>query len=218
MDKATWDAVDAFFEDTVVKADDKYAAINAATEAGGLPRIAVSACQGKQLYIFAKLVRAKRVLEIGTLGGYSTTWMASALPRDGELITLEYDPHHAEVARANVDAAGVGEKVKIWVGAALDNIPDLTGHFDLVFIDADKRNIPAYLEATAKLTRPGGLIVIDNVVRGGKVVEAETGDPDVDGVRQAHHDLARRDDLVATSIQTVGKKGYDGFTLVWVPE
>lgn len=218
MDKATWDAVDAFFEGTVVKADDKYAAINAATEAGGLPPIAVSACQGKQLYIFAKLVRAKRVLEIGTLGGYSTTWMASALPRDGELITLEYDPHHAEVARANVDAAGVGEKVKIWVGAALDNVPDLTGHFDLVFIDADKRNIPAYLEATAKLTRPGGLIVIDNVVRGGKVVEAETGDPDVDGVRQAHHDLARRDDLVATSIQTVGKKGYDGFTLVWVPE
>jgi len=218
MDKATWDAVDAFFEDTVVKADDKYAAINAATEAGGLPPIAVSACQGKQLYIFAKLVRAKRILEIGTLGGYSTTWMASALPRDGELITLEYDPHHAEVARANVDAAGVGDKVKIWVGAALDNIPDLTGHFDLVFIDADKRNIPAYLEATAKLTRPGGLIVIDNVVRGGKVVAAETGDPDVDGVRQAHHDLARRNDLVATSIQTVGKKGYDGFTLVWVPE
>ncbi|MBX3112398.1 MAG: O-methyltransferase [Fimbriimonadaceae bacterium] len=217
MDKQTWDAVDAYFESTVVKADRKYDAINAATEAGGLPPIAVSACQGKQLYIFAKLVGARRILEIGTLGGYSSTWMASALPEDGELITLEHDPHHAEVARANLDAAGVGDKVTIKVGAALDSLPALTGPFDLVFIDADKRNIPTYLEATAKLTRPGGLIVIDNVVRGGQVVEAESGSPDVEGVRQAHRDLASRTDLVATSIQTVGKKGYDGFTLVWVP-
>ncbi|MBS1708254.1 MAG: O-methyltransferase [Armatimonadetes bacterium] len=217
MDKETWDAVDAFFEETVVKAGPQYDAINEATAAGGLPPIAVSACQGKQLYIFAKMLRAKRILEIGTLGGYSTTWMASALPADGELITLEYDPHHAEVALANLKSAGVGDKVKVWVGAALDNLPSVTGHFDLVFIDADKRNIPAYLEATVKLTRPGGLIVIDNVVRGGRVVDPQTGDADVDGVRQAHVDLAERDDLVATSIQTVGKKGYDGFTLVWVP-
>lgn len=210
--------MDGFFESTVVKAGPEFARITQATDAAGLPPIAVSPCLGKLLHILAKLVDAKRILEIGTLGGYSSAWLASAMPTDGELVSLEFDPKHAEVARGNLRAAGLGDKVSIVVGAALDSLPHVKGPFDLVFIDADKRNIPGYLEWARKLTRPGGVIVIDNVVRGGNVADPETGEPDVDGVRSAMSDIAACDDLVATSIQTVGRKGYDGFTLVWVAE
>jgi predicted O-methyltransferase YrrM len=209
-------------DSTIVAPD---AALNdaiAATAAAGMPPIAVSAPQGKLLNLLAQAIGASHVLEIGTLGGYSTIWLARALPPDGRLVSLEINPHHADVARASIDAAGVGQLVDIRVGPALTTLPAISEEglrpFDLVFIDADKANIPEYVTWSVKLVRPGALIVVDNVVRNGALLDASGQKPDVIGVRRLHEMLAEDASVSATTIQTVGAKGYDGFTMALVRE
>ena len=180
----------------------------------------MSATQGRLLQVLARSVGARRVLEVGTLGGYSAIWMARALPTDGHLDTLEVDVHHAAVARASLDAAGLGDRVEVHVGAALDSLPKLAqsgaAPYDLTFIDADKPNNPAYFTWALQLSRPGSLIVVDNVVRGGAVADAGSSDPSVVGSRQVLELMAREPRVVATALQTVGSKGYDGFALAYV--
>jgi predicted O-methyltransferase YrrM len=220
MSQQQWSAVDDYFTTALVERDEALDAALAASAAAGLPAIAVSPAQGKLLYLLARLVNARRILELGTLGGYSTIWLARALPPDGRLITLEYQQHHAEVARANIARAGLADLVDVRVGAALDTLPmlaqDLTDPFDLVFIDADKPNTPGYFSWSVKLTRPGGVIIVDNVVRGGAVLDAHSENPDVQGVRQLNDVMAAEPLVSATTIQTVGVKGYDGFALALV--
>ena len=215
-----WTRVDEYVTSTVVLPDDALEAALAATAAAGMPPIAVSAPQGKLLALLAGIVGAKKILEIGTLGGYSTIWMARALPRDGNLISLEVDPRHAEVARKNIAAAGLDHVAEVLLGAALDTLPELeqqgAGPFDLSFVDADKVNIPAYFDWCVKLSRPGAVIVIDNVIRNGAVADSSSGDPAVEGVRKLNRMLAGDGRVSATTIQTVGAKGYDGFTLAVV--
>jgi predicted O-methyltransferase YrrM len=195
------------------------AALEASTKAE-LPAIAVTANQGKLLHILARLVGARNVLEIGTLGGYSTIWLARALPKGGRVITLEVNPKHADVARANVARAGLATTVEIRLGAALESLPKLAGDklspFDLIFIDADKANIPEYFTWSLALSRPGSLIIVDNVVRKGAVIDADSDDPDVQGVRRLNNMLTKEKRVTATTIQTVGSKGYDGFTIALV--
>jgi predicted O-methyltransferase YrrM len=203
-----WDAVDAFIEGELVGQDD------ALREAAG--GIAVSPAQGKLLHLLARSIGARRVLELGTLYGYSAIWLARALPDDGELITLEVDAGNAERARANVDRAGVGAKVDIRVGPAAETVAGVDGPFDLVFLDADKQSAAEYLGWALRLTAPGSLIVADNVVRGGALADADSADPRVQGVRRLHELLAAETAVCATTIQTVGAKGYDGFTLALV--
>ncbi|WP_033295295.1 O-methyltransferase [Amycolatopsis jejuensis] len=212
-----WTEVDAYLESALIPADPPLENALADSAAAGLPPIAVAANQGKLLHLLARTAGARSILEIGSLGGYSTIWLARALPPGGTLITCEYDPKHAAVARANLDRAGFGsDVVEIRVGAALDTLPTLTGPFDFVFIDADKANLAAYVEAALALSRPGTTIVVDNVVRNGAVVDAASTDPAVQGVREMF-DLLRGDErLDATAIQTVGSKGYDGFVLARV--
>jgi predicted O-methyltransferase YrrM len=182
-----------------------------------MPPIAVSAAQGKMLALLAGMIGARNILEIGTLGGYSTIWMARALPPGGRLVSLEVDPRHAEVARKNIAAAGLDHVAEVRVGPALDTLPVLekegAGPFDLSFVDADKVNIPAYFDWCVKLSRPGALVVVDNVVRNGAVIDAGSDDPAVKGVRELNEVLASDSRVSATTIQTVGAKGYDGFTL-----
>ncbi|MCC3289416.1 MULTISPECIES: O-methyltransferase [unclassified Arthrobacter] len=212
-----WEQVEEYLSSRVVRPDDQLKAIIAATGAAGLPAIEVTAAQGKFLMLLARISGARRILEIGTLGGFSTAWLARALPDDGELITCEYEPRHAEVARANLAAAGLLDRVTIRVGAALDTLPDLAEAepFDLFFIDADKVNNPAYLEWAVKLSRPGSVIVLDNVVRGGSVLDPG-GDEAVQGTRAAVDILGSHPRLDATALQTVGSKGWDGFALAVV--
>jgi predicted O-methyltransferase YrrM len=216
-----WSAVDDYLNQVVVRPDIALDQALRATSEAGLPEIAVSAPLGKLLNLLARLVGARRILEVGTLGGYSTIWMARALPAEGRIITLEIDPRHAEVARANIQRAGVDAEVEVRVGPALDSLPKLAaegaGPFDLVFIDADKANIPEYFEWGLKLGRPGGAIVVDNVIRNGAVLDPSGRDDRVAGVRRLNDLLASRPDLNATTIQTVGGKGYDGFTLALIP-
>ncbi|MET8470958.1 O-methyltransferase [Streptomyces sp. NPDC006422] len=212
-------AVDAYLSDLLAPADDALAAALADSAAAGLPGINVSATHGKLLHLVARVQGARRILEIGTLGGYSTIWLARALPADGSLITLEYSARHAEVARANLARAGLEKVVEVRVGAALDSLPGLAaegGDFDLVFIDADKVNNPAYLEWALRMTHPGSVIVVDNVVRGGRVTDADATEGDVVGTRAALQLLADHPRLDATAIQTVGAKGHDGFALAYV--
>ena len=220
MSEELWAKVDEYITTTVVQPDAALEDALAATSAAGLPAIAVSAPQGKLLALLATLVGATRVLEIGTLGGYSTIWMARALPPDGTLISLEVDPHHAEVARKNIASAGLGRVAEVRLGAALDVLPQLeaeaAGPFDLSFVDADKVNIPAYFDWCVKLSRPGAVIVVDNVVRKGAVVDSGSDDSAVQGVRGFNELLAIDRRVSATTIQTVGAKGYDGFTLAVV--
>jgi predicted O-methyltransferase YrrM len=219
-DQQLWAAVDDYVSETVVAPDDALNHAVAATAAAGMPPIAVSAAQGKLLNLLARAIGARHVLEIGTLGGYSTIWLALALPEDGRLVSLEIDPRHADVARANIEAAGVGSGVDIRIGPALATLPALAEEglqpFDLVFIDADKANIPDYFTWSVRLSRPGALIIVDNVVRGGGLIDASGQRPDVEGVRRLHHMLATDSRVGATTIQTVGAKGYDGFTLALV--
>ena len=212
-----WSTVDGYIAERLIGTDpDLEAALEDSTRAG-LPAIAVSAPQGKLLHLIARSISARRVLEVGTLGGYSTIWLARALPDDGTLVTLEIEPRHAEVARANLDRAGVGRLVEIRVGPATESLTALAQQpadpFDLVFIDADKDNIPIYFDLAVGITRPGGVIITDNVVRGGALADATVADGRVRGVRAFHDLLAARSDVEATTIQTVGSKGYDGFTL-----
>jgi predicted O-methyltransferase YrrM len=209
--------VDDYVTDLIVRPDAALGAAVAATDAAGMPPIAVSAPEGQLLALLARMAGAAPILDLGTLGGYSTIWLARALRASGRLISLEVNPRHAEVARANLAAAGVASVAEVRVGAALDTLPELVdegaGPFDLIFIDADKPNIPEYLTWSIRLSRPGTVLVVDNVVRDGGLVDASGSRPEVVGVRRLHELLAKDDRLTATTIQTVGAKGYDGFTL-----
>jgi predicted O-methyltransferase YrrM len=211
-----WTDVDGYLSDLLLPADAALDDAVAASAAAGLPAIQVSPHQGKLLQIFARMVGARAILEIGTLGGYSTIWLARALPAGGRMVTLEADPAHADVARANLARAGLAALVDVRLGRALDTLPALTGPFDLVFIDADKPNIPEYFQWAMRLSRPGGVIVVDNVIRDGAVIDKDSPDPNVQGVRRFNDLLAAESGVSATTIQTVGSKGYDGFTIAIV--
>ncbi len=215
-----WSEVDSYFAKTLIGSDPALEAALAANSAAGLPSIDVSAPQGKLIHLMARMMGARKALEIGTLGGYSTIWLARALPDGGRLVTLELSARHAEVARRNVARAGLESKVEIRTGAALNLLPKIEaeglGPFDFVFIDADKTNNAAYLEWALRLSRPGTAIVVDNVVREGEVANAASRSPDVIGVRRMFDLMAREPRLSATAIQTVGAKGWDGFALAIV--
>ena len=216
MSSRVWSDVDRYITETLVQPDAALEAALAASDAAGLPQISVSPPHGKFLWLLARLVNARRILEIGTLGGYSTIWLARALPPGGRLVTLELDPRHAAVARANLARAGLAAMVEIRVGQALDTLPSVEGPFDLSFIDADKQNNAEYFRWALKLSRPGSLIVVDNVVREGKVIDAHSREASVLGVRRLNDLLAGEKRVSATAIQTVGIKGYDGFAVALV--
>jgi predicted O-methyltransferase YrrM len=220
MSQEQWTAVDDYITDLFIPADPALDAAIEATSAAGMPPINVAPNQGKLLQILALAHGARRILEIGTLAGYSTIWLARALPNDGSLVTLEADPHHAEVAQANIARANLADRVTVLVGLALETLPQLVAAgqapFDLVFIDADKPNTAAYFAWALKLTRPGSVIIADNVVRNGAVLETASSDPNVVGMRQFHETLAAERRVTATMIQTVGSKGYDGLAIAIV--
>lgn len=220
MSQNQWTAVDRYITDLFIPHDPALEAIVRSSAAAGLPPIHVSPPQGKFLMMLALLRGARRILEIGTLGGYSTVWLARALPRGGRLVTLEIDPEHAEVARANLARAGVEKVVEVRLGPAEKTLPRMhaagEGPFDLIFIDADKESYPEYLDWAVKLSRPGTLIVADNVVRNGRVVDKNSADPDVKGVRKFNDALSLNPQVVAVELQTVGSKGYDGFAMALV--
>lgn len=213
-------AVDAWIEAKLLGADPALFAALAANEAGGLPAIDVAPVQGKLLHLLARMAAARRILEIGTLGGYSTIWLARALPPDGRLVTLELDPHHAAVAQANLAQAGVAAQCEIRVGPAADSLAALEAEgqapFDLVFIDADKEGNVAYLRAALGLSRPGTTIVVDNVVREGGILDPASGDPRIVGTRALFDAVAAEPRLCATALQTVGAKPWDGFLIALV--
>ena len=215
-----WTAVDTYISSQLIPSDAVLEAALAASTAAGLPQIAVSAPQGKQLHLLALLMGARNILEIGTLGGYSTIWLARALPPGGHLITLEADPKHAEVAGANIAQAGLSGVVELRQGRALDTLPqiseELRGPFDLIFIDADKENIPQYFIWAMQLSRRSSLILVDNVIRDGAVIDPANDDARIQGVRRFNEMLAAEPRVAATTIQTVGNKGYDGFTMALV--
>ncbi len=220
MTARTWTAVDAYVAEQLIPPDAALDAALAANAAAGLPSIDVSPPQGKLLHLLARISGARRILEIGTLGGYSTIWLARALPADGRLVTLEFLPHHAETARRNVERAGLADRVEIRVGAAAETLPELAaegaGPFDLVFIDADKPSNPIYLDWAVRLSRPGTLIVLDNVVRDGAVADGTSTDANVLGSRAGLEFIGNHPSLEATALQTVGAKGYDGFAIALV--
>lgn len=215
-----WTDVDRYINDLLIPVDDGLQAALNASDAAGLPTIQVAPNQGKLLAILAAAIGAHRILEIGTLGGYSAIWLARALPPNGQLITLEADPRHAEIARANIARANLSDRVTVRLGRALDTLPQLdqekAGPFDLIFIDADKVNTAAYFEWSLRLARRGSLIIVDNVVRGGAVIDANSDDPNVRGIRQFNDFLAREPRVSATIVQTVGSKGYDGLAIALV--
>jgi len=215
----TWTAVDDYIIGHVQPTDPVLDAAQEAARAAGLPAISVSAAQGKFLHLLARIHHATRILEVGTLAGYSTIWLGRALPADGRLVTLEFDPKHAEVARANIARAGLADKVDIRVGRAIDALPTLAGEgpFDLIFIDADKPGTSAYFQWALKLSRRGTVIVVDNVVRDGKVIDP-AGDASAEGMRAFMTALAAETRVSATVLQTVGAKGYDGFALAIVEQ
>jgi predicted O-methyltransferase YrrM len=222
MSQEQWTAVDRYLTDLLVPPDPALEAALQASAAAGLPSINVSPNQGKLLHLLARLQGARTVLEIGTLGGYSTIWLARALPAGGRLVTLESDAKHAEVARANLARAGLADVVELRLGPALETLPQLAsegrGPFDLTFIDADKPSYPDYLAWALRLSRRGSLIVADNVVRKGAVLDPASDDPRVQGARRFNELLAAEPRVSATAIQTVGSKGYDGFALAFVTE
>lgn len=215
-DSDRWAAVDEYFAGLLAPADEHLRAALADNGRSGLPAADVSATQGKMLALFARMVGARRVLEIGTLGAFSTIWMARALPPGGRIVTIERDPAHAEVARRNIERAGLSAAIDLHIGSALDILPTLAGPFDLIFIDADKPNNPHYLRWAIALSRPGTAIVGDNVVRGGAVADPASEDASVKGVREFLDIIASEPRLDATAIQTVGEKGWDGFALAIV--
>jgi len=220
MSERRWRAVDAYFSETIVGRDSVLEAALKANAAADLPSIDVSPAQGKLLTLIARMVGARKALEIGTLGGYSTICIARALPREGRLLSIEYNDKHAQVARANIARAGLADRVEVRAGAALNILPKIEaeglGPFDFVFIDADKSNNANYLSWAMRLSRPGTAIVVDNVVRDGRIADAASRDPDVIGTRRMFEMIAREPRLQATAIQTVGDKGWDGFALAIV--
>ena len=220
MAQEQWTAVDGYLTGLLVPSDPALDAALQASAAAGLPPIHVAPNQGKLLHLLARLQGARAILELGTLGGYSTIWLARALPQGGRLITLEADPRHAEVARVNIARAGLAHVVELRLGPALNTLPQLAaegrGPFDLIFIDADKPGYPDYFAWALRLSRRGSLIVADNVVRNGAVVDAASSDPNVQGVRRFNELLAAEPRVSATAIQTVGSKGYDGLAFALV--
>ncbi len=220
MNQSIWNAVDEYIADVMIPPDAALEHALASSVAAGLPAISVAPNQGKLLQLIARMLNARRILEIGTLGGYSTIWMARALPTDGQLITLEYDAHHAAVARENIAHAGLSALVDVRVGRAIETLSMLAseqaGPFDLIFIDADKANIPAYFEWSLNLAREGSVIVVDNVIRDGHVVDNDSTDANVLGVRRLNEELRTNRRVDATCLQTVGSKGYDGLTIARV--
>ena len=218
MSEDLWAAVDRYIEDELLRSDDVLEAALAASRQAGLPAIAVSPSQGKLLHLAARVQGARRILEIGTLGGYSTIWLARALPDGGRLVTLEADPKHAEVARANIERAGLAQIVDLRLGEALATLPALRTEtpFDLVFIDADKPSNPDYFQWAMALTRKGSLIIVDTVVRDGEILDAASADDSVQGVRRMFELIAAERRAQATVVQTVGSKGYDGFAVILV--
>ena len=220
MTQNQWAAVDQYVTDLLVRPDAALEAALQTSAAAGLPAINVTPNQGKLLQLLARLQGARTILEIGTLGGYSTIWLARALPKGGRLITLESDPKHAEIARANIARVGLADVVELRLGLALNTLPQLAaegrGPFDLIFIDADKPSNPDYFRWALKLSRRGSLIVVDNVVRKGAVIDATSADPTIQGVRRLYELIAAEPRVSATAIQTVGSKGYDGFALALV--
>jgi predicted O-methyltransferase YrrM len=215
-----WKDVDRYIADRLIPSDPVLDEVLSANAAASLPTIDVAPNQGKLLHLLARIAGAQKILEIGTLGGYSTIWLARALPEGGRLITLEANAKHAEVARSNIVRAGLENVVTLRLGAALDTLPQLVqegeGPFDFVFIDADKPNIPRYVALALKLSRKGTLIVVDNVIREGKVIDAASDDANVQGARRLFDMLAAEPRLEATALQTVGSKGYDGFAIAMV--
>jgi len=220
MSQKQWTAVDRYFAETLVPSDPVLDAALQANTKAGLPAIDVAPNQGKFLQLLVQLRGARRILEIGTLGGYSSIWMARALPADGHLTTLEFSPKHAEVARANITRAGLEKIVEIRVGPALETLAKMekegTEPFDLIFIDADKPNNPNYLPWALKFSRPGTLLIGDNIVREGEVADPTSTDPNVQGQRRFLELMAAEPRLSATALQTVGSKGYDGFAMALV--
>ena len=220
MNQELWTDVDNYLVENLIPADPALDKALKSNQAAGLPTIDVAPNQGKLLHLLARIQGARRILEIGTLGGYSTIWLARALPSDGNLITLEVEAKHAEVARANIERAGLSSLVQLRLGPALESLLQLQKEgakpFDLIFIDADKQNIPAYLEWSLRLSRPGTVIITDNVIRDGAIINAEDPDPRVQGVRRLFEMMSADPRLDATALQTVGTKGYDGFTLAIV--
>ena len=217
MSDPVWTAVDDYIADHLIGHDDALEAALAANAAGGLPAIDVSTAQGKMLHLLARMAGARRILEVGTLGGYSTIWLARALPDEGRLVTLELEPHHAEVARSNIARAGFAEKVDLRVGPAIESLNAMIavgeGPFDFIFIDADKPGNVAYLRAAIALGRPGTTIIVDNVVREGGVLDADSDDERIQGTRALFAAVAAEPQLSATAVQTVGAKKWDGFLL-----
>ncbi|MGA3186657.1 MAG: O-methyltransferase [Bryobacteraceae bacterium] len=215
MSQDLWTAVDRYITDLLVPADPALEAALHATAEAGMPAIAVSPAQGKLLMLLAQMQGARKILEIGTLGAYSTIWLARGLVGGGRLITLEANPKHADVAQSNIARAGLADVVDLRVGRAIETLPTLLHEapFDLIFIDADKVSYPEYLSWAIKLSGPGSVIIADNVVRDGAVIDAESSDPNVQAVRRFNELLTAETRLTATTIQTVGSKGYDGFTI-----
>ncbi len=217
-----WRAVDDFIADRLISHEERQQATLDANHAAGLPAIDVSAPQGKLLHLLAASIGARRILEIGTLGGYSTVWLARALPPSGKVVTIEFEPRHAEIARENILREGLSERIDLRVGAALDILPQIEAEggapFDLTFIDADKANNAAYFAFSLKLSRPGALIIVDNVVREGAVAKPDTTDESGIGARKLFGAVAAEPRVAATALQTVGSKGWDGFLIARVNE
>jgi predicted O-methyltransferase YrrM len=215
-----WTEVDKFFSDALIAPDAVLESALESSRDAGLPAISVSPNQGKLLEMLARMINARSILEIGTLGAYSTIWLARGMRSEGRLITLEADPAHAAVARANIARAGLQNVVELRLGSASDTLPQISaegrGPFDLIFIDADKANIPSYFDWALKLSRPGSVIVVDNVVRDGRVIDSKSDEPDIQGVRRFIEMLGTNATVSGTAIQTVGIKGYDGFAIVRV--
>jgi predicted O-methyltransferase YrrM len=222
MTQERWTAVDRYVGEHVLATDPVLESALRASAAAGLPPIAVSPPQGKLLHLLARLHHARTILELGTLGAYSTIWLARALPHGGRLITIEADPAYAQVAGENIAQAGLSHVVELRVGPALEQLPKVASEnpepFDLIFIDADKETTPQYFTWALQLSRPGGLIITDNVIRGGALIDRECSDPRVEGMRRFHQLLRDERRVSATTIQTVGSKGYDGFTLALVSD
>ncbi len=220
MGRELWSAVDGYICDLLVAPDQALDAALERSDAAGLPQINVAPNQGKLLHLIARIHGARRILEIGTLGGYSTIWLARALPPDGRLITLEVEPKHAEVAQSNIERAGLAGVVTIRLGRAADTLAELKAQdsdpFDLVFIDADKTSGADYFSSALDLTRSGSVIIVDNVVRAGAVIDATSDDPAVQGTRRLNDVMAAEQRVSVTEVQTVGIKGYDGFALALV--
>jgi predicted O-methyltransferase YrrM len=222
MSQDQWTAVDRYFTEQLHLSDAALEAVMQANSAAALPAIDVAPNQGKLLHLLVRLTHTMKILEIGTLGGYSTIWLARALPPGGRLISLEFSPRHADIARSNIQRAGLSDRVEIRVGPALESLPVVEkeglGPFDFIFIDADKPNNPGYLEWAIHLSRPGALIIVDNVVRDGAIVDASSTDPTTQGTRRMFEMMSLDSRLSSTALQTVGSKGYDGFAMAMVTD